>query len=104
MERIKAYVDYNDENKTHYYQMFEVADHLPELEDNLIINEKFKDYNYLVKDIEIVDLDCEQGSEEVNNYNYYKIIYFNNDDYYNYNYDLNECYSYKYVAIKKSEE
>lgn len=42
MKKIKAYVDYEDETKTHYYKNFEVIENLPEL-----VTETIKNKNYL---------------------------------------------------------
>lgn len=61
--RIKAYVNYNEEHKTHYYRYFDVIDELPSDVYNgetiLSINE--------------VSLDAEQGSDAVYNYDFYCI-------------------------------
>lgn len=62
---IKAYVDYNDCTKTHYYENFDIIDELPKIN-----NEYFS--NKIIK-IETVELDCEQGSDNAHNYDYYKL-------------------------------
>lgn len=45
MKKIKAYVDYEDETKTHYYKNFEVIENLPELETETIKNKNYLKVN-----------------------------------------------------------
>ena len=62
MEKIKAYVNYNEREKIHYYQMFDVVEVIP------------KYYNdEEVVDIKEVRLDAEQGNDEVYKYDFYEI-------------------------------
>lgn len=71
METIRAYVGWNDYTKTHYYSDFKVIEDLPK------VNEVYYEDDgriKTVKAIEKVELDTEQGNDEVYNYRYYKII------------------------------
>lgn len=61
--RIRAYTDYSDYSKTHYYEDFEIIDKLPKL------FEIIDDYK-LIR-IDDVDLDCDQPSSSVYDYDYY---------------------------------
>lgn len=61
--KIKAYVNYDERNKIHYYKNFEVVDELPTEEYD---GEK-------ITSIDNVNLDTEQGNDGVYNYNYYCI-------------------------------
>ena len=62
MEKIKAYVNYNEREKIHYYQMFDVVEVIP------------KYYNdEEVVDIKEVRLDAEQGNDEVYKYDFFEI-------------------------------
>ena len=68
MKKIKAYVDYNEREKIHYYQMFDVVEVIPEYYND----EK-------VIDIKEVRLDAEQGNDEVHKYDFFKITTIDND-------------------------
>ena len=63
--KVKAYIDYNDYNKVHYFEDFDIVDELPKIGDLI-------DDNKVIK-IEEAKLDCEQGSDDVYNYDYYKL-------------------------------
>lgn len=65
MEQIKAYVDYNDVNKTHYYKYFNVRKVLPKIGDE-ICGDK-------VLSIKEIELDCEQPNDEVFDYDYFVV-------------------------------
>lgn len=96
MNKIRAYVDYNEQIKKHYYKDFKIIDFLPKI-DNTI------KYNDTVTQIESVELDSEQGSQNVYNYDYFKIIRtdyedFNSDD--NEDKTLNDYQYEEYVAVK----
>ena len=68
MEKIKAYVNYNERKKIHYYQMFDVVEVIP------------KYYNdEEVVDIKEVRLDAEQGNDEVYKYDFFEITTIDND-------------------------
>lgn len=103
MKKIRAYVNYNDESKTHYYKDFEIIENLPELETEAIKNEKYKNCDSLLEKIETVELDCEQGTDEVYKYDFYKLTYFNNMDHFENEYEDDECESERYVAILKED-
>ena len=62
MEKIKAYVNYNEREKIHYYQMFDVVE---------VITKYYNDEE--VVDIKEVRLDAEQGNDEVYKYDFYEI-------------------------------
>ena len=68
MKKIKAYVDYNEREKIHYYQMFDVVEVIPEYYND----EK-------VIDIKEVHLDAEQGNDEVYKYDFFKITTIDED-------------------------
>ena len=68
MKKIKAYIDYNEREKIHYYQTFDVVEVIPEYYND----EK-------VIDIKEVRLDAEQGNDEVHKYDFFKITTIDND-------------------------
>ena len=68
MKKIKVYVDYNEREKIHYYQMFDVVEVIPEYYND----EK-------VIDIKEVRLDAEQGNDEVYKYGFFEITTIDND-------------------------
>ena len=68
MKKIKAYVDYNEREKIHYYQTFDVVEVIPQYYND----EK-------VIDIKEVRLDAEQGNDEVHKYNFFKITTIDDD-------------------------
>ena len=68
MKKIKAYVDYNEREKIHYYQVFDVVEVIPEYYND----EK-------VIDIKEVRLDAEQGNDEVYKYGFFEITTIDND-------------------------
>ena len=68
MKKIKAYVDYNEREKIHYYQVFDVVEVIPEYYND----EK-------VIDIKEVRLDAEQGNDEVHKYDFFKITTIDDD-------------------------
>lgn len=72
MKKIKAYIDYNDYNKTHYYEEFEIIDELPEIGD-------YKNGGKIIK-IEYATLDCEQPNSDVYDYTFYKITTKDDED------------------------
>lgn len=78
---------------------FKIISELPKIEKELIGNKYYKDNQSIVYDIENVDVDCEQGSNDVYNYNYYKILYFDNENYLEDGYDFNDCIYEEYVCI-----
>ena len=96
MMKIKAYVSCDEHNNKHLYRLFEVIDKLPKVGD---------EYGYhfgdgikeVVKEVVSEKLDCEQGNDEVYDYQYYHIItdWFEDDEH--------EEKSY-YVAIKNKGE
>ena len=62
MKKIKAYVDYNEREKIHYYQTFDVVEVIPRYyNDEEVIG------------VKEVRLDAEQGNDEVWKYDYYEI-------------------------------
>lgn len=62
MKKIKAYVDYNEREKIHYYQTFDVVEVIPRYyNDEEVIG------------VKEVRLDPEQGNSEVWKYDYYEI-------------------------------
>jgi hypothetical protein len=62
---IKAYVGYSERSNTHYYRDFEIVFYLPSVGDEID--------GWEVKDVTPVNLDCEQGSDRVYDYDYYEI-------------------------------
>ncbi len=67
----------------------------------MIGNGYYKDNQSIVYNVERVEIDCEQGSNDVYNYDYYKILYFDNSNYIEDDYDFNDCIYEEYVCIKK---
>lgn len=62
MEKIKAYVDYNEREKIHYYQIFDVVEVIPRYyNDEEVIG------------VKEVRLDAEQGNDEVYKYDFFEI-------------------------------
>ena len=80
---------------------FKIIDKLPKIGKELIGNGYYKDNQSIVYKIENIEIDCEQGSDDVYNYDYYKILYFDNSNYIEDDYDFNDCIYEKYVCIKK---
>lgn len=102
MKKIKAYVNYNDRSKTHYYKNFDIIEKLPEVEAT-------KKFNGEVVKIEQIELDCEQPSQEVYNYNYYKITkidygYYQEELIEYEDSNLEDYTYYEYVAVEKEDE
>lgn len=74
MEKIRAYVSYNQYNKTHNYREFILLDKLPELDDSYILGVTPPlTCDVKIESIEPVRLDVEQGNDLVYNYDYYEI-------------------------------
>ena len=68
MEKIKAYVNYNEREKIHYYQVFDVVEVIPRYyNDEEVIG------------VKEVRLDAEQGNDEVWKYDYYEITTVDNE-------------------------
>lgn len=72
MEKIRAYVDWNDYTHQHLYREFEILEYLPK------IDEYFK--SGMIVDVEDVKLDCEQPSNDVYNYRYFKLVVADEED------------------------
>lgn len=86
-----------------------IYDELPKLDTELIKNENYKDSQELVERIEDVEIDCEQGNDEVYNYQYYKITYFDNTNYFDYlddkiEFSDKDCEYSEYIAIPYLDE
>lgn len=71
MKNIKAYVDYDNETKTHYYQQFDIVEKLPSVGD-VCYEDPFQ--KETIVDIKEVSIDTEQGNDEVYNYLYYELV------------------------------
>lgn len=91
MTTIKAYTGYNERTGTHYYRTFEIVDTLPE------VGETCNQGDYKCTEINEVYLDCEQGKDDVYNYNYYAATMQSCDP------DDGEPWN-EYFAVKKDEE
>lgn len=87
---IKAWIGYNDKNKTHYYENFEVVENLPEIEKEFWNDRK-------ISKIKEVELDCEQPNYDVYNYNFYEIT-----EEVRYDDEIEESYSY--VCVEKNDD
>lgn len=62
MKKIKAYVNYNEREKNHYYQIFDVVEVIPRYyNDEEVIG------------VKEVRLDAEQGNDEVYKYDFFEI-------------------------------
>lgn len=82
--KIKAYIGYSERKNCFYSKEFEVVEELPEvIELNNILENK--DLQHIYKncciDISEVYLDPEQPTNEVYNYDYYKLQYFDIENY-----------------------
>jgi hypothetical protein len=62
---IKAYVNYSEYSNTHYYRQFQIVEYLPAVGDEID--------GWTVESIDPVTLDCEQGSDQVYDFDYYTI-------------------------------
>lgn len=95
-KQVKAYVDYEDETKTHYYINFEIIEILPKIETT-------KKYNNECVKIESVKLDVENG-DNIYNYDFYKITYIDYEDFNSNNDDdftIEDFTTKKYVCIER---
>lgn len=72
MNRIKAFVGYNDVNNFHYYQNFRVVEELPKINDII-------DYRKVVS-INPVSLDCDQPNYTVYDYDFFTLTLLGQDD------------------------
>lgn len=90
MNKIRAYVGYNDYNKTHYYKDFKIKEELPKIGDSM--------NGPIVIKINEMELDCE-NSDEVYKYRYYEIVEKYEDEE-----DDEENYYYDYIAIEMEEK
>lgn len=70
MNKIRAYADWDDRTKTHYYKDFEIVEELPKVDEIYYEDSSSKE---VVKSVESVRLDCE-NNDNVYNYDFYKII------------------------------
>lgn len=68
MEKIKAYVNYNEREKIHYYQMFDVVEVIPRYYNDEKVN--------VIKEVR---LDSEQGNDEVYKYDFFEITTIDDD-------------------------
>lgn len=89
MSYIKAYIDYDDETKAHYYEDFKIVERLPEVEEKFWNDER-------IANIEEVELDCENDSK-VYDYDFYVVTYETK-------YDDEIEKSKQYICIRKEEE
>ena len=115
MNKIKAYIGYDEETNTYIYENFEIIDKLPKvlpefsdlnklIENNTLINNKYNDIFVEVKD---VYLDTEQPREAVWDYNYYKAKVACIADYHkdkDENKSINDYIYYEYLAVEKKDE
>lgn len=65
--KIKAYTNYNERSNTHSYREFDVIDALPEIGTTQSNGE-------VVKEINPISIDCEQGHDDVFYYDFYEIV------------------------------
>lgn len=96
--KVRAYVSMNEASNTHGYKDFEVIAKLPEVGETVYMHSGI---NETVKSIEPVKLDAEQGKSEVYNYNYYKIVIEEKEEFMG-DVEINE--SVYYYAIEKEEK
>lgn len=76
MSKIKIYTNYRERTNTHFYRYFDIVDKIPQV--NEIVDESFFDWdkkvftarNRVCK-VERVDIDCEQGVSNWEEYDYY---------------------------------
>ena len=72
MKSIRAYVSMDEVNKVRYYRDFEIKKELP------VVGEEFGSHfgdgiEEVVKEVKEVRLDCEQGSDEVYEYDFFTV-------------------------------
>lgn len=89
MKYIRAYIDYDNATKTHYYEDFEIVEKLPKIEKEFCDDER-------VANIEEVELDCENDSK-VYDYDFYVVTYETK-------YDDEVEESEEYICIKEESE
>ena len=94
--KIKAYTNFENETKTHYYTNFEVVEELPKINDIYYEDDSQIE---IIKDIKQVNLDCEQGNDEVYKYNFYKVIISNKEK----DFDGIEEETEEYICVRKNE-
>lgn len=109
--KIKAYTGYADKTKTHYYREFTVVECIPESEN---LEELIKDTtltswlnNGKCVSVEEVALDCEQGSQDVYNYDFYKLTYVDIADFHDEDDEdknIDDFTNIEYVCIEKAED
>lgn len=110
MAKIRAYTGYSERRKTHYYTDFEIVNKLPEVgevvygDDDNCININYGERER-VKSVSAVSLDCEQGNDEVYNYDYYEVCtQFEEYDEESKTFSVaDEDYSIYYYAIKRED-
>lgn len=79
MEKIKVYVDYKERSKVHYWAMFEVVDRLPKVgevvygDDDDALRPYYGERER-VERIWKVEPDCEQGNDDVFEYDYFEVF------------------------------
>lgn len=89
MKKIRAYVGMDEINKVHFYKDFEIIDFIPEVDDSC--------FGEVIKEVVPVKLDVEQGTDEVYDYDYFKVITTQNQEF-----DKdNDVYSERWYAVKQ---
>lgn len=111
MEKIRAYTSYSERSNTHYYTDFEIVDKLPQVGevvsgDNDGSTTHYHGERERVKSVSEVLLDCEQGNDEVYNYDYYEVhTHFEEYNEQSNIYEVtDEEYCIYHYAIKREDE
>lgn len=71
--RIKAYTSYSERTDTHYYRDFDIVGCIPTIGQE-IWGSEYNGQHEIVKQVNPVELDCEQSNPEVYQYDYYQVI------------------------------
>lgn len=101
--KIQAYTSYED--GIHYYRDFEIEEEIYEVEGSL--EELIKKDNVgdgVVIDVTEIDIDCEQGRDEVFDYDFYTVTIADIERFKNSDEEDEEIEDYmynKYIAVKK---
>ena len=98
--KIRAYTSFEESNKIHRWRDFEIVGKLPVLGEIKEISPEYDGEKTTLVNIFECPIDCEQGNDEVFEYEYFKLEYkfekLNEDDEWEF-----EEYQYEFVAVKK---
>lgn len=108
--KIRAYTSYSERSNSRYYRDFEIVDKLPEIGDVVYGDKDGATVDYgereRVNNIFAVSLDCEQGNDDIYNYDFFGVdTQFEEYDEESKAYSVtDERYSTYYYAVKRKNE